>query len=78
MWGEMLEAGLGERGAAYGSPGLKVAGQEELSLDLPPVLRWKLLRWGCGFLLCPCREWDHLPPEEQGAEEKKRTHWGQK
>lgn len=42
MWGEVLEAGLGEREAACGSLGLKLdyAGQEELSLDLPPFLRW--------------------------------------
>lgn len=71
----MLEAELGEREAACGSLGLKLdcAGQEELSLDFPLFPRWKLLGWGCGFLL-----WDHLSPEEQRDKEKKRSHWGQK
>lgn len=46
------------------------AGQKELSLDFPPFPRWKLLGWGCGFLLCPCRQWDHLSPEEQKGEKK--------
>lgn len=76
----MLEAGLGKREAACGSPGLKLdyAGQEGLSLDFPPFLRLKLLGGGYRFLLCPCRQRDHLSSEEQRREEKKRTHWGQK
>lgn len=64
MWGEMLEAGLGERETACGSMGLKLdcAGQEELSLGFPPFPRWKLLGWGCGLVQIVG------PPLSRGAE----------
>lgn len=80
----MLGSGLGERvrrgTTACGSLGLELhcAGQEGLSLGFPPFLRWKPLGWGCEFLSCPCRQWDHLSPEEQRGEEKTRTYRGQK
>lgn len=61
---------MGERAAACSSPGVKAgpcrrqapAEDEELSLALPPFLRYPAHggRGGCCRCLCPCRPWDHL------------------